>query len=113
MSQDTKQLYFFKEISKKEVHANFDGGSISSDSGVIMLREFIDKLGIIKQVADLLPDDRHPSYTYHTTEQLLSQRVLQIIAGYEDGNDCNALRNDPAFKIACGKLPGTDGPLAS
>jgi len=113
MSEDTKQLYFFKEVSKKEVHVNFNGGSISSDSGVVMLREFIDKLGIVKQAAELLPDDRHPAYIEHTTEQLLSQRVLQIIAGYEDGNDSDALRNDPAFKIACGKLPETDDSLAS
>jgi len=113
MSQDTKQPYFFQEISNKEVHVDFSGGRISSDSGVPMLRELIDKLGIIKQVAEILPDGRHPAYIYHTTEQLLSQRVLQIIAGYEDGNDCDALRNDPAFKTACGKLPETDGPLAS
>jgi len=113
MSQDTKQPYFFKEISNKDVHVNFNGGSISSDSGVVMLREFIDELDIIKKIAEMLPDDRHPAYIEHTTEQLLSQRVLQIIAGYEDGNDCDALRHDPAFRTACGKLPETDGPLAS
>lgn len=113
MSQDTKKPYFFKGISGKEVHVNFNGGNISSDSGVVMLREFTDKLGIIKKVAKLLPDNRHQSYVDHTAEQLLSQRVLQIIAGYEDGNDCNALRHDPAFKTACGKKPENDGPLAS
>ena len=113
MSQDTKQLYLFKGISGKEVHVNFNGGNISSDSGVIMLHEFMDEIGVIKKVAKLLPDDRHQSYIDHTTEQLLSQRVLQIIAGYKDSNDCNALRHDPALKTACGKKPESDGPLAS
>ena len=113
MSKDTKQLYLFKEISGKAVHVNFNGGNISSDSGVVMLHKFLDGLGVIEKVAELLPDDRHQSYVEHTTEQLLRQRVLQIIAGYEDGNDCDALRHDPAFRIACGKKPETDGPLAS
>jgi hypothetical protein len=113
MSEDTKQLYLFKEISGKEVHVNFSGGKISSDSGIVMLRECIDRLGIIKKVAQILPDDRHPAYIDHSTEQLLNQRVLQIIAGYEDGNDCDALRNDPAFKTACSKRPESDGALAS
>jgi len=113
MSQDTKQLHLFKAVSGKEVHVDFAGGELSSDSGVILLREIIEELGIVKKVAALLPDDRHPSYVTHTTEELLTQRVLQIIAGYEDGNDCDALRNDPAFKIGCGKTSETDDPLAS
>ncbi len=113
MSEDTKQLCFFKEISGKPVHVNFNGGNISSDSGVVLLQRFIDGLGIVKKVAKLLPDDRHPSFIEHTTEQLLNQRVLQIIAGYQDGNDCDALRHDPAFRVACGKKPETDAPLAS
>ena len=103
MSEDTKQLYLFKGIFGKAVHVNFNGGNISSDSGLVLLREFIDGLGVIKKVAKLLPDDRHQSYVDHTTEQLLSQRVLQIIAGYKDGNDCDALRHDPALRSACGK----------
>lgn len=113
MSQNTKQLHLLKAISGKEVHVDFDGGAMSSDSGILLMREFIDKLGIINKVVDLLPDDRHPSYIKHTTKELLMQRVLQIIAGYEDGNDCDALRTDPAFKIGCGKTSETDDPLAS
>lgn len=113
MDENTKQLHLFKTISGKEVHVNFDGGELSSDSGVILVREVIERLGLIKKVADLLPDDRHPSYVKHSTERLLTQRVLQIIAGYEDGNDCDVLRNDPAFKIGCNKTLETDDPLAS
>jgi len=111
--KDTNQLYLFKEISGKVVHVNFNGGNISSDSGVVMLHEFIDGLGVIEKVAELLPDDRHQSYVKHTTERLLRQRVLQIIAGYEDGNDYDALRHGPTSRIACGKKPEIDGPWAT
>jgi hypothetical protein len=113
MNENTKQLHLFKAISGKAVHVDFDGGELSSDSGIILLREVLEKLNLVEKVAALLPDDRHPSYIKHTTENLLTQRVLQIIAGYEDGNDCNALRNDPVFKIGCGKASETDDPLAS
>lgn len=113
MNEITKQLDLFKAISGKSLHIDFNGGKLSSDSGIVLLREFIEKLGIIDKVVDLLPDDRHPSYVKHTTKELLTQRVLQIIAGYEDGNDCDVLRNDPAFKLGCGKASETDDPLAS
>ena len=113
MDKNTNQLHLFKEISGKKVHVDFNGGELSSDSGIILLREFIEKLDIVDKVADLLPDDRNPFYIQHTTKELLTQRVLQIIAGYEDGNDCNTLRNDPAFKIGCHKTPETDDALAS
>ena len=113
MSENTKQMHLFKAVSSKDVHVDFDGGELSSDSGLLLIKEFIEEIGIIDKVVELLPDDRHPSYIKHTTKELLMQRVLQIIAGYEDGNDCDALREDPVFKIGCGKTSETDEPLAS
>lgn len=113
MAKNTKQLYLFKEISDKKVHVDFDGGELSSDSGIVLIREFIEQLDIVDKVVDVLPDDRDRSYIKHTTKELLTQRVLQIIAGYQDGNDCTALRHDPAFKIGCNKNLATDGALAS
>lgn len=69
MNENTDQLHLFKAISGKEVHVDFDGGNLSSDSGIFLLREFIEKLDILDQVVAVLPDDRHPSYVKHTTKE--------------------------------------------
>ncbi len=113
MKEYTKQLMLFKGISGKKVEVDFDGGEVSSDAGVLFLRETETDIGIINKVATAIVDHRHPSYVKHEVVDLLTQRVFQIASGYEDGNDSNDLRNDPIFKISCGKLPATDDPLAS
>ncbi|MHC4459053.1 MAG: IS1380 family transposase [Planctomycetota bacterium] len=113
MSEYTKQLMFFKEISGKTVEADFDGGDVSSDAGVLFLRETESDIGIINKVAKAIVDNRHQSYVKHEIVDLLTQRVFQIASGYEDGNDSDELRNDPIFKMSCDKLPASDDPLAS
>lgn len=113
MSQYTKQLLIFKEISGKKVEVDFDGGDVSSDAGVLFLRETESDIGIINKVAEAIVDKRHQSYVKHEIADLLTQRVFQIASGYEDGNDCNDLRHDPIFKMSCEKLPTSDEPLAS
>ncbi|MDO9547573.1 MAG: transposase [Candidatus Marinimicrobia bacterium] len=65
------------------------------------------KAGIIQRIADMLPDRRHPGYVQHSFRQLLTQRVFQIAAGYEDANDCDYLKDDPVLKIACHRLEGS------
>lgn len=111
--KDTKQLAFFKEISGKKVQVDFNGGEVSSDSGLLFLREVESNLGIIRRIVDALRDRRHPSYVKHELKEITTQRVFQIVAGYEDGNDSNELRNDPVMKMVCDRLPITDEPLAS
>jgi len=113
MLKNTKQIPLFKDIFQKSVEMDFNGGDISSDCGLILLRQIESEINVIKQIVDILPDDRHPSYVRHVLSQLVSQRVYQICAGYEDGNDCNAMKSDPIFKMLCGKKPQTDDPLAS
>lgn len=113
MTKNTKQVPLFKDIFDKTVELDFDGGDLSSDSGLILLRQVEQKIGIIKRIAAVVPDSRHPSYVAHDLWHLLSQRIFQIAAGYEDGNDCNSLRHDPVFKMVCDKKPQTDDPLAS
>ena len=113
MSDYTKQMILFKDISGKKVEVDFDGGDISSDAGVLFLRETESDIGIIKKVAEAIVDKRHPSYVKHNIVHLLTQRVFQIASGYEDGNDSNELRHDPIFKMSCDKLPSSDDPLAS
>ncbi len=68
---------------------------------------------IIKRLSQVLVDRRHQSYVDHSYEDLMRQRVFQITCGYEDANDCDFLRHDPAFKAACHRLPLSGDPLGS
>jgi hypothetical protein len=113
MKEFTKQLLLFKDISGKKIEADFNGGEVSSDAGLLFLREVERRLGLIRRIAEVLRDRRHPGYVKHQFLQLLKQRVFQIICGYEDGDDSDELRNDPVLKMACERLPESDAPLAS
>ena len=113
MDKDTQITLPFASISGKKVTADFDGGSLTSDAGVMFLREVERGIGLIKRVADVLKDRRHQSYVDHPYEVLLRQRVFQIACGYEDANDCNELRHDPVIKAACERPPISGDKLAS
>ena len=101
MTENTTQTMFFKDFFGKKVAVDFKGGEVSSDAGLLFLRETESDIGLIKRVAGAIHDKRHPGYVKHKTIQLLTQRVFQIAAGYEDGNDSDTLRYDPILKIAC------------
>jgi len=113
MQEYTKQLMLFKELSHKKVQVDFQGGQITSDAGILFLRETEEKIGLIKKISSSLPEWRHPGYVRHDITQLLTQRLFQIACGYEDTNDSNELRKDVAFKIGCEKLPVSEKLLAS
>ena len=100
-------------IEKKKVTAAFDGGRISSDGGVLLLSATGRRIGLIDTPAAVFPDSRDPAQITHSMADLLRGRVLAICRGYEDGNDLDHLRRDPAFKMACGRLPESGGDLAS
>lgn len=108
MTQNNQLSLEFKTISGKKITAAFTGGDVTSDGGVLIIRELADRLGIFERLADVIPDTRHPSYTRHDMTTLLSQRILQIACGYEDADDCDMLRTDPGFKAACDRLPSDD-----
>ena len=105
MTEDTQLSLRFKMISGKKVTADFTGGDVSSDGGVLALREITDSIGIIDRLAEAITDFRHQSYVLHDNKTLLKQRILQIVCGYEDANDADDLRTDPGFKAACNRLP--------
>ena len=113
MQENTKQLAFFKDISGKKIEVDFNGGEVSSDAGLLFLREVESRLGVIRRITDVLKDRRHPSYVQHPIFQLMTQRVFQIASGYEDANDSNTLKDDPIMKIVCEKPPSNDCSLAS
>lgn len=86
------------KISNKRVEIDFDGGRITSDAGVLFIREVERQIGIMKAVAGCIKDKRDQRYVKQEMELVIRQRVTQISCGYEDANDCNTLRNDPAIK---------------
>jgi hypothetical protein len=116
MSKNNKNLekqYELTPVKNKPVQVSFSAEKISSDGGLLLLKEVENKIGIIKKISQCIKDERHPSYVEHSIESLVSQRVYQISAGYEDANDCDALKEDSVLKICTGKLTGTDSSLAS
>lgn len=113
MKNCTKQFLLFKGLSNKKIEADFNGGEVSSDAGLLFLRGVENRIGLIRKMTDSLRDRRHPGYIKHQLLELFKQRVFQIACGYEDGNDSNELREDPIMKIACERLPDDEKALAS
>lgn len=112
MNEDIQVLLKFKDVSGKKVTVDFTGGDVTSDAGVLALKEVAKKIGIIEHLVEAIGDDRHQSYVQHHIGELLNQRIFQIICGYEDTNDSDYLRADPGFKVSCDRLP-SEAHLAS
>ena len=72
----------------RSIMIDFQGATISSDTGFILLREVDDRFKIIDPLKDCLEDLRSPAHTRHSLVQMVRQRVYQIAAGYEEGNEC-------------------------
>src|SRR5215467_9485457 len=100
-------------VGTKAVALDFDGGRLSSDAGLVLLKDPDEQLGLTRNLAAVLSDPRDPRRVHFTPRDLLKQRVLQIAAGYEDANDANTLRHDPIFKVLLDRLPESGPPLAS
>ena len=72
---------------------------LTSDAGLLPLRQFDERIGLTKQFAAVLDDPRDPELTEHTFLEMVRSRVFCILAGYEDQNDHDTLRTDPVFKL--------------
>ena len=83
--------------------ARFDGGTISSDSGALLLRQTDKRLNLIGRMAECFLDGRNQALVEHSIPEMLSQRIYGLALGYEDLNDHEQLRNDPVFGILAGK----------
>jgi hypothetical protein len=92
-------------VAGKEIVARFDGGRLSSDGGLLVLREIERRLAVAERLAACIEDRRDPGSTVHTLADIIRFRLLMIAAGYEDGNDATSLRIDPVFKMALERLP--------
>lgn len=113
MIESKQTVFTFANISGKKVEADFDGGTTTSDGGVLLLRKLESLTGIIDRIVEVIWDRRHQSYVDHSHTDLIRQRVFQIACGYDDANDSNDLRSDPGMKAACDRLPITGDDLAS
>jgi hypothetical protein len=100
-------------IGQKKVSAAFDGGLISSDGGVLLLAGADKRLGLIDMLAAIIPDHRDQALITHPMSDILRGRVFAIACGYPDADDLDDLRKDPAFKLACGRLPQSGDDLHS
>lgn len=94
----------FGRIKGKEIIANFEGGRITSDAGIVLMAKLDRKLKITERLADCFQDYRNLSYVDYSVHQLVAQRVYGLVLGYEDVNDHDKLRYDPALAIALEKL---------
>jgi hypothetical protein len=113
MTDDTFPAFSFPAVQGKKVTAAFDGGRISSDGGVMLLAMAERRLGVAERLARCFPDRRDPARITHTLADMIRARIFAIGCGYEDADDLDFLRSDPAFKLACGRLPDTGRDLAS
>jgi hypothetical protein len=92
-------------VSGKTLVAKFDGGQLSSDGGILVLREVEQRLRVADRMAACIKDPRAPDQITHTLAEIIRFRLLMIAAGYEDGNDASSLRGDPIFKMALDLTP--------
>jgi len=97
------------QFQRKPLVLSCDAPNISSDGGVLLLRQVDERVGLTRQFATLLEDHRHPERRRHDRREQFRQRVYQIALGYEDCNDADRLRHDPAIQHAC----DSDSPLSS
>src|SRR5690349_7812061 len=106
MSNDTIPPFGFPAVGGKKLTAAFDGG-------VLLLGTIERQLGIVAKLARLVADPRNPAFVTHSVDDILRVRILAIACGYEDADDLDHLRTDPAFKLACNHVPDSGNDLCS
>jgi Transposase DDE domain group 1 len=113
IDEDIALPFDLPAVARKKVSAAFDGGRITSDGGVMLLAQAERRLGVAERLAAVMPDGRDASRVIHLLPDILRARIFAIACGYEDADDLDWLRPDPAFKLACSRLPDTGRDLCS
>jgi Transposase DDE domain group 1 len=113
MIDDSLLPFSLPSVERKKITAAFDGGRISSNGGVMLLALAERRIGIADRLAAEVTDRRDPTRVVHTLSDILRARILAIACGYEDADDLDHLRSDPALKLACGHLPDSGRDLCS
>jgi len=107
MHMAIQEKFQFEELEGRRVEADFTGGTLSSDGGLLLLRDLDKKSGISKRLSDCFVDTRDTRLVEHRLQELVAQRLPGLCAGYEDLNDHNRLREDPLVAVAVGKADPT------
>lgn len=102
MTECKQQTFGFQALGSRRVEADFTGGHLSSDGGVLLLREMDRHIGLCDKLARCFADARNPSFVEHALPVMIRQRLLGLALGYEDLNDHDQLRTDPLLAAACG-----------
>jgi len=100
---DATQSFLFDDLGSRKVQADFGGGHLSGDGGVLLLRQMNRSLGLTRRLARCFRDTRDPRLVEHSVEELLAQRIYALALGYEDLNDHGRLRRDHLLAVACEK----------
>src|SRR5947209_7194827 len=111
MTECTQSRLPFANHGSREVVAEFSGGTMTSDSGALLLRETDQRMKLLTRFSQCFLDARNPALVQHPVEQMLAQRIYSLALGYEDLNDHEQLRQDPLLKLLAGK-PDLKEPLA-
>ena len=111
MTECNQSSFGFEACGSREIVARFDGGTISSDGGALLLRQTDVRLNVLPRLAECFLDGRNPDLVEHSILEMLSQRVYGLALGYEDLNDHEQLRKDPVFGVLAGRKE-LDQPLA-
>ena len=117
MSDDTLLSVDLRVIQRKKVTAAFNGSLISSDGGLVLLRED-ERIRLSpprpgREPGGCIRDQRNPALVVRTLDAMLRLRMLAIACGYEDADDCDSLRTDPLFRLAVGQAPESGRDLCS
>ena len=104
MPNCTGQQMLFGRVGRREIEANFGGGALSSDGGVMLVRQVDRRIGLSAAVGAALSDRHAPERITHPLRDLVAQRLYGLCCGYEDLNDHDTLRHDPLMQTAVGKI---------
>src|SRR3974390_3356588 len=113
MIDDTPLPFDLPAVRRRKLTVDFNGGTQSSDAGLLLFREAERKLGVCERLAAAMPDRRDPNRILHEMFEMMMARSSAIASGYEDANAFDRLRHDPVMKVAVGRCPETGEPLAS
>ena len=94
----------FGRLGRRVIEADFCGGDLSSDGGLMLLRRVDAHIGLTRAAAAALPDPRDPERVEHGLREMLAQRIYGLCCGYEDLNDQQALRKDLLMQTAVGRV---------
>jgi hypothetical protein len=113
MTHCNRESLTFSSLGPKSVVADFLGGRLTSDAGAIVLREVGERTGLFDAISEVIPDPRNPVFIVHDQKSMIAQRIIALALGYEDLNDHQTLRGDPALQLAAGRVPDEELTLAS